>query len=103
MHRYAYEKLIGPIGEDMTLDHRMCTSHRCIHPEHMDVVTRGENSTRANHTRWHDLKFDADGNPVEHVKCMTCLGRDNAPDGRANNGGTSEWVSAVAELKDSAL
>jgi len=83
VHRYAYEKLIGEIGEDMTLDHRMCTSHRCIHPGHMDVVSQSENSRRANETRWHDFKFDEDGNQVQRVRCESCVARD----GGANDDG----------------
>jgi hypothetical protein len=86
VHRYAYEKLIGPIPDELTLDHRMCTSHRCIHPEHMDVVTLSENSTRANQTRWHDMKFNADGTMTQRVLCDACLARDGkgqAGDSRA--------------------
>jgi len=100
VHRYAYERLVGPIGDDMTLDHRACTSHRCIHPEHMDVVTRSENSTRANQTRWHDLKFDADGNAVSRHACEACavrdgndlLRRNGAPGPRSN-----AWTTALEE------
>ena len=76
VHRYTYDRLVGPIPDDMTLDHRSCTSHRCVHPEHMDVVTRGENSERANVTRWHDMKFDAEGNATQRIKCATCDARD---------------------------
>jgi hypothetical protein len=76
VHRYAYERLIGPIPDEMTLDHRMCTSHRCINPEHMDVVSLDENSRRANATRWHDFKFDADGTMTQRVLCQVCLERD---------------------------
>lgn len=76
VHRYAYERLIGPIGDDLTLDHRACTSHRCIHPGHMDVVTQSENSRRANVTRWHDMKYDEDGNATQRVMCETCVARD---------------------------
>ena len=75
VHRYAYERLIGPIPEGMTLDHRNCTTRRCINPEHMDVVTRGVNSTRANATRWHDVKFDAEGTRVDKARCSLCIDR----------------------------
>ncbi|MDG1265289.1 MAG: hypothetical protein P8O03_03115 [Ilumatobacter sp.] len=60
VHRYVYEKLVGPIelvtksGEldpDATIDH-LCTGHRnCQNPAHMEVVSRTENSIRANHRR----------------------------------------------------
>jgi hypothetical protein len=78
VHRYAYEKLVGEIPEAMTLDHRNCTSRRCIHPDHMDVVTGSENSTRANATKWHDLKFDSEGNATSRVHCLSCYARDHA-------------------------
>ena len=68
VHRYVFEKLIGPIllegDDDPTLDHRNCVSRACVRPDHMDVVSRSENSRRANETRHRGLKFDVDGNPV---------------------------------------
>ena len=76
VHRYAYERLVGDIPDEMTLDHRNCTSRRCIHPGHMDVVTRSVNSERANATKWHDQKFDAEGNSVLRTKCDACVARD---------------------------
>lgn len=78
VHRYAYERLVADIAEGMTIDHLNCTSRRCCNPEHMQVVTRGENSERANATRWHDQKFDADGNAVSRVSCQSCFDRDHA-------------------------
>jgi hypothetical protein len=75
VHRYAYERLVGPIPEGLTLDHRNCTTRRCINPDHMDVVTRGVNSERANATRWHDVKFDEQGNRVDLARCRACTER----------------------------
>lgn len=51
-HRYAYEKLVGPIvlddEDDATIDH-LCEGHRnCMNVNHMEVVSRSENSIRAN-------------------------------------------------------
>lgn len=80
VHRYAYEKLVDAIPDGMTLDHRNCTSRRCIHPGHMDVVTRSLNSERANATRWHDLKFDSDGHAVDKAACPACSARDSTAD-----------------------
>jgi hypothetical protein len=52
VHRYSYEALVGPIEEGMTIDH-LCEGHRnCINPTHMEVVSREENSRRANVRRW---------------------------------------------------
>lgn len=44
-HRWAYENLVGPIPEGMTLDH-LCRNHACVNPDHMDLCTRGENAMR---------------------------------------------------------
>ena len=86
VHRYVFEKLVGPIemkcgacdgvglidkhvsgdecpdcdgtglDPDATIDH-LCKGHRhCMNPEHMEVVTRTENSVRANERR-HDPAY----------------------------------------------
>lgn len=73
VHRYSYEHLVGEIPEGLTVDHLACTLHSCINPAHMQLVTGGENSRRANATRWHDVKFDSDGNQLEFIECVVCL------------------------------
>ena len=51
-HRFAYEKLVGPIPDDCDIDH-LCDRHRnCVNPAHMEPVSRSENSVRANRRRW---------------------------------------------------
>jgi 5-methylcytosine-specific restriction endonuclease McrA len=49
-HRIAYELLIGPIPEGLTLDHveDRCSSRLCCNPAHLEPVTRGENNLRGN-------------------------------------------------------
>lgn len=59
-HRLMYEWLVGPIPEGMVLDHIChrpadcyggeCAHRRCVRPDHLEVVTRGEN-VRRGHTR----------------------------------------------------
>lgn len=44
-HRVAYELLVGPIPEGMTIDH-LCRVTRCQNPDHFELVTAGENSRR---------------------------------------------------------
>lgn len=44
-HRFAYELLVGPIPEGMTIDH-LCRNRGCVRPDHLEVVTRGENTRR---------------------------------------------------------
>jgi hypothetical protein len=75
LHRYAYRQLVGDLPDDMTIDHLNCTLRRCINPEHMQVVSALDNTLRANATRWHDVKFNADGESVDRVKCPDCVGR----------------------------
>jgi hypothetical protein len=46
-HRLAYEWLVGPIPDGMTLDH-LCRTPRCVRPDHLEVVTMGVNVLRGN-------------------------------------------------------
>jgi hypothetical protein len=44
-HRIAYELLVGPIPEGLTLDH-LCRNHACCNPAHLEPVTNRENIMR---------------------------------------------------------
>ncbi len=44
-HRFAYELLIGPIPEGLTIDH-LCFVRHCVNPVHMEPVTLRENILR---------------------------------------------------------
>lgn len=46
-HRVAYELMVGPIPDGMTVDHR-CLFKPCVNPAHFEIVTRGENGRRGN-------------------------------------------------------
>lgn len=48
-HRYAYELLVGPIGDGLTLDH-LCERPACVRPRHLEPVTNSEN-VRRRHAR----------------------------------------------------
>jgi hypothetical protein len=73
-HRVAYEALVGPIPDGMTIDH-LCRNKRCLNPAHMELVTRGENTRRAHEGRGR-CYCDADG-------CATCRERRRSARRRA--------------------
>lgn len=45
-HRVAYEALLGPIPESLTIDH-LCRNTLCVNPAHMEAVTSRENTLRS--------------------------------------------------------
>lgn len=55
VHRLAVIHRDGSIPEDMTVDH-LCGERLCVNPEHLDVVTRSENSRRGRRP-WIAAKF----------------------------------------------
>lgn len=59
-HRYAYTTLVGPIPDDLVLDHR-CRNHGCVSPEHTEKVTAAENILRGY------------GGPAQNARKTHCL------------------------------
>jgi hypothetical protein len=49
-HRWAWEYLVGPIPEGLTLDH-LCRNTICVNPDHLEPVTAAENTRRQVGTR----------------------------------------------------
>lgn len=50
-HRLAVIVRDGSIPDDLTVDH-LCGRKRCVRPDHLEVVTRSENSKRWHRSRW---------------------------------------------------
>lgn len=44
-HRVVYERAVGPIPAGLVLDH-LCANKACVHPDHLEPVTRYENVRR---------------------------------------------------------
>ena len=44
-HRFAYESLVGPIADGLTIDH-LCRVPPCVNTDHLEPVTRGVNVLR---------------------------------------------------------
>jgi hypothetical protein len=46
VHRYAYERMVGPIPIGLVIDH-LCGVTSCVNPAHLEPVTQQENVLRS--------------------------------------------------------
>ena len=80
-HRWAYEALVGPIPEGLTLDH-LCRNPPCVNPAHMEPVTLAENLRRQGAAKTHcpsEHPLSGENLYVDpktgHRKCRKCRAR----------------------------
>jgi hypothetical protein len=45
--RFAYRRFVGPLPDDLTIDH-LCKNTLCVNPAHLEAVTMRENILRSN-------------------------------------------------------
>lgn len=75
-HRVAYELLVGPIPDGLTIDH-LCRNRACVNPEHLEAVTIQEN-VRRGCTKTHCLRghvydeVNTYTSKVGHRQCRVC-------------------------------
>jgi hypothetical protein len=87
VHRFAYERFVGPIPEGLQIDHvkaRGCRHRHCVNPAHLEPVTPEENQRRAltpwfiNASKTHCIRGheftpdNIDKNPGGHRYCKQC-------------------------------
>jgi hypothetical protein len=68
-HRRAYEEFVGPIAEGAEIDHR-CRNRWCCNPDHLDVVSWGENRRRARYDSGY-VKACRRGHPMPNTPLYT--------------------------------
>ena len=79
-HRYAWERVNGPIPNNLTVDH-LCRVRRCVNIEHLELVPGVENYLRGVRIRTHCPKGHEYTDENLYVKesqpgrryCKTCL------------------------------
>jgi len=76
VHRFAYELLVGPIPDGLTIDH-LCRNRACCNPAHMEPVTHAENRRRATPFKTHckhGHEYTPENTVIAHGRreCRTC-------------------------------
>lgn len=73
--RLMYEALVGPIPEDLELDH-LCRVRSCVNPDHLEPVTHAENVRRGDGGRvWREKTHCPSGHPYDEQNTKWYQGR----------------------------
>ena len=96
-HRYAYERLVGPIPRGLVSDH-LCRNPLCVNPAHIEPVTIAENTRRGGLAVTHCPRGHF--RPIERraagKKCLECKRISNAiPEACIHCG----WARARANMR----
>jgi hypothetical protein len=94
-HRIAYQLERGQIPVGLHIDH-LCRVRHCVNPDHMELVTRGENVRRGNnhnrdkthcpqgHEYTEENTYRRPGDPTQRY-CRSCMAV------RSKDGHTQRW------------
>jgi len=79
-HRFSYERSKGAIPEKWEIDH-LCRNKSCVNPDHLEVVTHGENRRRVPRNLVYQCTECGKDLLRKHkssiaVRCMKCSHRD---------------------------
>ena len=78
VHRFSYERHIGPIPDGLEIDH-LCRVRNCVNPGHLEPVTTKENQSRGVSARTHckrGHRFTLENTkyyPDNRRGCRTCM------------------------------
>lgn len=107
-HRVAYELLVGPIPEGLTLDH-LCRNRTCVSPFHLEAVSGRVNTLRSDSpSALNALKTECvNGHPYTegnvyyapktgHRQCITCRNARKRTGRSSGHGTAASWARVRA-------
>lgn len=80
-HRYAWERVHGPIPDGLVIDHYVCDTPGCVEVSHLDAVSRAANTNRSR---------SPTGRNAQKTECIR--GHSFAEHGRIRPGGNRECI-----------